>query len=53
MHYGQLATAGTALTVAGVVLGQVWLVAGTVGAVAVTALVIRYGFRRGRTPQDL
>jgi hypothetical protein len=53
MSHGQLATAGVTLSLAGVALGQVWLVVGVTVFVLGTALVIRYRFRRGRTPDDL
>ena len=52
MHYGQLATSGVAFSVLGVAIGQAWLVALTLSVVVAAALVIRRGFRRGRTPRD-
>jgi hypothetical protein len=53
MSHGQLATAGAGLSLAGLALGQVWLVVGVLAVVGGTALVIRYRFRRGRTPEDI
>jgi hypothetical protein len=53
MSHGQLATAGVALSVAGIALGQLWLVAGVLLFVSAIAFVIRYSFRRGRTPEDI
>jgi hypothetical protein len=52
MHYGQSATAGTALGAAGIALGQLWLVAAIVAIIAFAAFVIRYRFRRGRSPLE-
>jgi hypothetical protein len=53
MSHGQIATAGAALSLGGIALGQVWLVVGVLVLVGGTALVIRYRFRRGRTPEDI
>lgn len=53
MHYGSLAATGATLTIGGIVIDQVWLV-GLAGALIVAgALCIRFGFRRGKTPQDI
>lgn len=53
MSHGQLATAGVALSIAGIAMGQLWLVIGVLLLVSATAFVIRYSFRRGRTPEDI
>jgi len=53
MHYGSLAATGTSLTIGGIVLDQVWLVGLAVALVVGGALVVRIGFRRGKTPQDI
>lgn len=53
MHYGSLASTGATLTIGGVVLNQMWLVAAAAGLVLIGALLIRVTFRRGKTPQDI
>lgn len=52
MSTGQLAKTGVGMSLLGVAYGQLWLVGGVLIAVGATALVIRYRFRRGRTPGD-
>ncbi|WP_416976668.1 hypothetical protein [Streptomyces sp. T028] len=53
MHYGSLAATGASLTIGGIVLDQVWLVGLAVALVVGGALLVRAGFRRGKTPQDI
>lgn len=53
MHYGSLAATGATLTIGGIVLDQVWLVGIAAALVVGGALLIRVGFRRGKTPSDI
>lgn len=53
MNYGQLAQTGASLTIGGVVLDQMWLITAAAGLVIAGALLIRFGFRRGKTPGDV
>ncbi|MFI1170826.1 hypothetical protein [Streptomyces melanogenes] len=53
MNYGSLASTGVTLTIGGIVLDQVWLIALAAGLVVMGAVVIRLGFRRGKTPRDI
>lgn len=41
------------ITIGGLVFDQVWLVAIAVSLVVVGALLVRFGFRRGKTAKDI
>lgn len=41
------------ITIGGLVFDQVWLVAAAVTLVVVGALMVRFGFRRGKTAKDV
>lgn len=54
MDYGKtLPMTGTGIVLGGVVIDQVWLVAGAVGLMLVGVVLIRLGFRRGKSPRDV
>lgn len=53
MNYGSLAATGATLTIGGIVLGQVWLVAISAGLIIAGALVVRVSFRRRKTASQI
>lgn len=53
MGYGTLASTGASIAIGGVILDQFWLVGASLGLVVAGALVIRYGFRRGKSPEEV
>lgn len=53
MTYGSLAGTGAGLSLAGVALGQVWLVGAAFALCLVGAGIVRLGFRRGKGPGDV
>lgn len=53
MHYGSLAATGATITIGGIVFDQLRLVAIAAGLIIAGALLIRAGFRRGKTPSDI
>jgi hypothetical protein len=54
MDYGRLPLTGAAgLTIGAIVIDQLWLLAVAVGLVTVGVLLIRFGWRRGKTLSDL
>jgi ABC-type Mn2+/Zn2+ transport system permease subunit len=54
MHgYGGLASTGLGtITIGALVISQVWLVVGAFTLVIIGALLVRYTFRRNKTPKD-
>lgn len=50
MEYGKsLPMTGGGITIAGIFIGQLWLLAAVIALVAVGAVLIRVSFRRGKT----
>lgn len=52
MSYGTLAQTGAGVTILGLALNQLWLLAVVLFLVGGIAIAARYGFRRNRAPQD-
>lgn len=52
MPYASATAPGGTLAATGLVTGQLWLIAASVGAIVVGAAVIRLAFRRGKGPVD-
>jgi hypothetical protein len=50
--YGRLAATGGGISVAGMAIDQLWMVAAATGLVVVGAVLIRFGFRRERQVGD-
>lgn len=53
MAYGSLAPTGTGLSLAGLALGQVWLVAAALLLPLLGAVLVRCTFRRGKNPGEV
>jgi hypothetical protein len=53
MGYGSLASTGVSISIFGVVLDQMQVVGIAAGLVLAGALLIRFGFRRGKSPQEV
>jgi hypothetical protein len=53
MNYGQMASTGATVTIGSVVLDQVELVSIAGGLVLLGALMIRFAFRRKKSPQEV
>ncbi|MDX2546369.1 hypothetical protein ACOT81_36095 [Streptomyces sp. WI04-05B] len=52
MPYGSIVGPGSVLAATGLATGQVWLVAVSVVAVLVGAVLVRISFRRGKGPVE-
>ncbi|MFJ8133427.1 hypothetical protein [Streptomyces hydrogenans] len=52
MPYGSIVGPGSTLAATGLATGQIWLVALSVVAVVVGAVVVRTSFRRGKGPVE-
>ncbi|MEV6259514.1 hypothetical protein AB0M42_01915 [Streptomyces sp. NPDC051784] len=53
MPYGSIVGPGSTLAATGLATGQLWLVAVSVAAVLVGAVLVRVSFRRGKGPVEL
>ena len=54
MDYGKtLPITGAGVVLGGVVIDQIWLVAISAGLLLGGVALIRLGFRRGKTPEDV
>lgn len=53
MDYGKtLPMTGAGVTAFGIYIGQLWLIALAIGLVAGGALLMKFGFRRGKNADD-
>jgi hypothetical protein len=52
MSHGTLAQTGASVTILGLAIGQLWMLAAVLILVGAVAIGARYGFRRDRRPQD-
>lgn len=53
MGYGSLASTGATISIFGIALDQIQVVGLAAGLVIAGAFLIRFGFRRGKTPQEV
>lgn len=53
MNYGSMAGTGATVTLFGVAFDQFQLIAISAGLVILGALAVRYGFRRGKSAQEV